>query len=133
MCAKSGISLQYSYGTVRPNCGPNKAYLAADAIQNKEIWKKYSHAFRAEYASDWDCGVESSYWYVIKDVPFDVNALKAKRRYEITKGNRNFAVRRINVKDELDGMYDVYTEAIIGYKLLSPPSPGTLKNNLFVV
>lgn len=54
--------------------------------KNKEIWKKYPHAFRAEYASDWDCGVESSYWYVIKDVPFDVNALKAKGGMKLQKG-----------------------------------------------
>lgn len=116
----SGISLQYSNGTVRPNCGPNKAYLAEDAIKNRNLWKKYPHAFRAEYASDWDCGSETSYWYVIKDTPFDVNALKAKRRYEITKGCRNFTVRRINVKDEADGMYSVYTEEITGY-IITPP------------
>ena len=46
-----------------------------------------------------DCGYETNWWYVVKDTPFDLNSLKAKRRYEINKGIKNFEVIDIDPKN----------------------------------
>lgn len=61
----------------------------------------------ARWTTDWDCGYETNWWYVIKDTPFDIASLKAKRRYEINKGKKNFEVREINVSKFREEMYNV--------------------------
>lgn len=50
----------------------------------------------ARWTTDWDLKHETNWWYVIKDTPFDITQLKAKRRYEINKGNKNFEIQKIN-------------------------------------
>lgn len=65
----------------------------------------------ARWTSDFDCGYETEWWYCIKDEPFDIGTLKAKRRYEINKGKKNFNVRVINPKDYVDDSYRVTVEA----------------------
>lgn len=118
----TNIPLHFSQGTVRPNIGPNLSYLAAEQICSSTLWKKFPKAFRGEYVDDWDCKKETSYWYVIKDTPFDISELKAKRRYEITKAKRNFIVKKIKSDSEtsIKSMFDVYNEAITDY-LFAPP------------
>lgn len=64
-------------------------------------------ALLARWTTDWDCGYETNWWYVIKDTPFDISTLKAKRRYEINKGKKNFSVKRINPIDFQDELLEV--------------------------
>lgn len=54
------------------------------------------------WTDNFDCGFETNWWYVIKDKPFDIDALKSKRRYEIRKGRKNFGVEKVNPKDIVD-------------------------------
>jgi hypothetical protein len=67
------------------------------------------------WIEDFDCGYETNWWYVIKDTPFDINALKAKRRYEITKGLKNFDVHRIEPQDHSQELYAVACAAYEEY------------------
>ena len=69
----------------------------------------------ARWTTDWDCGHETSFWAVIKDDEYDISKLKAKRRYEITKGRRNFEVRRIEAKDYLDELFETTKAAFCAY------------------
>lgn len=69
-------------------------------------------ALFARWTSDFDCGYETSWWYVIKDDKFDISTLKAKRRYEINKGKKNFDVRIINPLEYIDDLLEVYIQAI---------------------
>ena len=58
----------------------------------------------ARWTTEWDLKQETNWWYVIKDRPFDISKLKAKRRYEITKGIKNFKVQKtcsLQTGDEL--------------------------------
>lgn len=68
-------------------------------------------AILARWTTDWDCGYETNWWYVIKDTPFDINELKSKRRYEINKGKKNFIVKRINPTDYQNEMVEVTKSA----------------------
>lgn len=52
---------------------------------------------------------------MIKDTPFDINALKAKRRYEINKGKKNFDVKRIRPSEHRDELYEVLMAAYQGW------------------
>ena len=69
----------------------------------------------ARWTTDFDCGFETNWWYVIKDTPFDLSALKAKRRYEINKGNKNFNVKEINPAEWAENIYDVAVAAYSAY------------------
>lgn len=75
----------------------------------------------ARWTSEFDCGKETEWWYCIKDTPFDIKTLKAKRRYEITKGTRNFEVRVIDPKEYMDGLFLVQVEAFQAYPLKYRP------------
>ncbi len=87
-----------------------------DALRHRSTWRlDGKRPLFARYVSDWDCGCETGWWYVIKDSPFDVSALKAKRRYEITKGKRFFEVREILPSDYGDALSDIQTKALEGY------------------
>lgn len=82
-------------------------------IKNKSIWKiKDGIPFLARWTTDYDCGYETGWWYVVKDTPFDITSLKAKRRYEIRKGKKYFEVKRINSSEYSEEMYNVLVYAL---------------------
>lgn len=82
-------------------------------LKSRIIWKIGGGgiALFARWTTDFDCGYETGWWYLIKDTPFDIASLKAKRRYEINKGNRNFEVRRINPLKYVNQLFDVQCDA----------------------
>lgn len=65
----------------------------------------------ARWTEDYDCQQKTEWWYVIKDTMFDINELKAKRRYEINKGKKNFEVRRIDHSIYVDDLFKVQIAA----------------------
>lgn len=67
------------------------------------------------WTTEFDCGYETNWWYVIKDTPFDINTLKSKRRYIINKGNRYFDVCRIDSRVYKEELYNVTIEAYKDY------------------
>lgn len=80
-------------------------------IKDGSIWKMEGFPLFARWTTDWDCNYETDWWYVIKDSPFDIAELKAKRRYEINKGKKNFEVKRINPEDFIDELTEVQIAA----------------------
>ena len=97
-----------------PTSAPHEEVDMTD-IENGTAWKKYPSALFARWTSDFDCGVETVWWYVIKDTPFDVNALKAKRRYEIKKGLTNFSVKKLDASECVSWAEDLYRVTIEAY------------------
>lgn len=76
----------------------------------------------ARWTTDFDCGYETNWWYVIKDTPFDISELKAKRRYEINKGIKNFDVKEIEPDLYADELYNVQLAAYSAYPKKYRPS-----------
>lgn len=104
----------YNYAMI-PRCPP---HVAADTalLENRSFWKAAGgKALFARWITDFDCGSQTDWWYVIKDTPFDIQALKAKRRYEINKGNRNFSVRRIEPREYAGALWEVEIAAFSAY------------------
>lgn len=99
---------RYYNHAVIPSTGPHEEP-DISCIKNKSIWKLNGGGvpFIARWTTDFDCGYETSWWYVVKDTPFDINTLKAKRRYEINKGKKNFQVKRINPTDYAEQLFNV--------------------------
>lgn len=85
-------------------------------LKDKSIWKiDGGTPFLARWTTDFDCGFETNWWYVIKGDPFDISKLKAKRRYEINKGTKNFEVVRIDPSQHKESIYNVQVAAFSAY------------------
>ena len=91
-------------------------------INSGDIWKIDRTPLLARWTTDFDCGYETNWWYVIKDTPFDINALKAKRRYEIVKGNKNFFVKEIKPADYCEELFRISMAAYETYPKSYRPS-----------
>ncbi len=86
-------------------------------LNNADFWKKTDNGapFLARWTTDWDCGNITEWWYVIKDDTFDISDLKAKRRYEINKGIKNYEVKNIDANSYTDELFDVTLDAYTGW------------------
>ena len=86
-------------------------------LKDGSVWKLSGGGtpLFARWTTDFDCGYETKWWYVIKDTPFDIGTLKAKRRYEINKGKKNFEVRIINPSEYSKELYEVQVAAFSAY------------------
>ena len=85
-------------------------------LENGEIWKiSGGTPLLARWTTDFDCGYETNWWYVIKDTPFDINLLKAKRRYEINTALRNFDTKIINPCEYKEDLYRIQVAAFSAY------------------
>ena len=104
--------------TTAPHEDPN-----VDPINDGSIWKINGRPLLARWTTEFDCGYETNWWYVIKDSPFDINKLKAKRRYEINKGNKNFNIREIDPAEWCEKICEVTIAACSTY-------PKTYRPNL---
>ena len=113
----------YNHGII-PSCAPSDNLVPFDT---DELFKKLG-GILIRYTTDFDCGEETGWWYVIKDTPFDIASLKAKRRYEITKGTRNFTVRTIEADKYKDALFNVQVEAFKAYPEKYRP---TVERNTF--
>ena len=84
------------------------------ALNKREFWKtEKGYPFFAQYTTDWDCGRETGWWYIILDHPFDIERLKAKHRYQIKQGIKNFDVREIALNDYKDTLVRILNEVRI--------------------
>ena len=81
----------------------------------RKLWKENKKALLARWTTDFDCGYETNWWYVIKDEPFDLTNLKAKRRYEVNMGLKNFDVRPIDPTQYREELYEVQVAAFSAY------------------
>lgn len=83
-------------------------------VEHGDVWK-LGGVILARWTSDFDCGYETNWWYVIKDSPFDISVLKAKRRYEINKGIKNFDVKQIKAVEYKNELLDIQSAAFATY------------------
>jgi hypothetical protein len=62
-------------------------------IESGLVWSNMGGTpLLARWSSDWDCGYETQFWYVIKDEPFNITALKSKdvmRSIKVTSISRS--------------------------------------------
>lgn len=67
------------------------------ALHEKAFWKSQKGIVcLARWTSQFDCENETQWWYIILDHPFYLDNIKAKHRYQIKQGLKNFCVRQID-------------------------------------
>lgn len=64
---------------------------------------------------DFDCAVETSFWYIIKDAPFVFEELSKKYQKNVLRALERCEVKRINPVLCFDDVYDVYKSAMNSY------------------
>lgn len=87
-------------------------------VENGEIWSNVHGGgtpLLARWTTDWDCGYETNWWYLIKDGSFDIEHLKSGYRYKINKGIKHFDVRLIHPCDYKEELYIVQVAAFSAY------------------
>lgn len=112
---------QYYVNAAIPTTPPH-IEIDTEAVNNGNIWELDGKPFLARWTTDWDCGHETNWWYCIKDTPFDISALKSKRRYEINKGNKNFVVEEIDPSAYSEDLFRVTSAAYETYPASYRPS-----------
>ena len=100
-------------GALIPTTAPHET-VDTEMVFNNKLFKAKGGYF-ARWTTDFDCGYETEWWYTIKDSSFDISLLKAKRRYEINKGIKNFDVKIIKAEDFKEEIYNVQHCAFFAY------------------
>ena len=100
----SDIWKYYNHALI-PTTPPHQS-ADGDTLTDNPLWKDKRVLF-ARWTSDYDSKCETNWWYCIKDEPFDISSINAKKRYEINKGNKNFTVKTINAADYAEEMYEI--------------------------
>lgn len=98
-----------------PTTAPNEP---ADIfeVKNGNIFATNRGGLLARWTEDFDCKYETNWWYVIKDSPFDITTIKAKRRYEINKGLKSFEIKKLdNVSEYADSIFEITSDAYENY------------------
>lgn len=74
-------------------------------------------------AYDFDCGQETSFWYVIKDSFGGMEELSSKMRNQVKKCFKTMRVEKISAEELKEKGYPVFVDASESYKVKSvPPS-----------
>lgn len=108
------ITWRYYNHAMVPTVAPNEK-IDSRELNTTTFWKENKNAFFARWTTDFDCDYETNWWYIIKDTVFDIDLLKAKRRYEINKGIKNFEVKLIDPCEYKEKLYCVQVAAFSAY------------------
>ncbi|EJT6151356.1 TPA: hypothetical protein I9081_001804 [Clostridium perfringens] len=112
---------RYYNHAILPDCAPHKTP-DISMMKKKKFWEHDNgKAIMSRWTSNFDCGMETKWWYIIKDDIYDISALKSKRRYEINKGKKNFSVEIINPKNFISQLIDIQKKAYEQYPLKYRP------------
>lgn len=95
----------------------------------KKEFKK-SKAWFAHFITEYDVGEETSWWYCIKDERYDVGNFKAKNRYEINKGRKNFFVQKINPEPYDRELLDLDIQKFSDYPKAYKPTLSEIEKSL---
>lgn len=108
-----------------PTVAPHEK-IDVEPLNNKQFWRKNKKALFARWTSEFDCGYQTNWWYVIKDNAFELSALKSNYRYKINKGIKNFDVQVISPQEYVDELYEVFIAAFESW-------PASIVRNLPIV
>lgn len=87
-------------------------------VRDGSIWQNVEgkKPLLVRWTENFDCKYETNWWYIIQDRPFDLAEIKAKRRYEINKGLKNFHILRISDPNEYASqLFEIAHDAYLDY------------------
>lgn len=106
----------YNHAAI-PTCAPHEMP-DLTPVKDGRIWHiEGKKPLLVRYTTDWDCGYDTGWWYLIKETPFDIDALSKNSRKHIRAAFRKVKVEKIDPKEYVDALYECYHQAYLGYKL----------------
>jgi len=87
--------------------------LVDEVVVNKAFAK--SKAWFAQFTTEFDVSCPTTWWYCIKDEIYDISAFKAKARYEVNKGRKNFFVSIISPLEYKNEIFDIDIKKFADY------------------
>lgn len=109
--------------------GDPREFDAKDCDVNS-IFRTFNRAWMIRYTTDFDCSSKTTWWYCIKDSPFDITKLNAKRRYVINSGRKNFEIKKINPNEYIDEIATINFEADKSYSIQNNLSQSDIQNKV---
>lgn len=86
-------------------------------IADGSIWKiRGGTPLLARWTTEFDCGYETNWWYVIKDAPYDINDVSKKNQKSIRQALKKCYVKRIEIANYTDDLWECYSSAHSRYK-----------------
>jgi hypothetical protein len=74
---------------------------------------KRSSAILMRYTSNFDCGYETQWWYLIKDDMMEMSKLTTNIRNQVRKGLKNSTVRKINPDVYYHKLYEIFKSTMV--------------------
>lgn len=110
-------SWKYYNHAVIPSVAPHEK-VDIEPIKNGSIWKAWGGArpLFARWTSDFDCGYETNWYWLIRESPFILEELTKGSRKKIKKALENCIVERIDSREYSESLWNVYQEATERYK-----------------
>ena len=85
-------------------------------LSDKRFWKSFPQKpLFASWATDFDCKAETEWWYCICDKPFDIMALKSKRRNTVKNALKYCRVEICDPLDYEEPLFELFNEAQKSY------------------
>ena len=88
-----------------------------EPIKDGSIWHiEGKKPLLVRYTTDWDCGYDTGWWYLIKDAPFDIESLSKNSRKHIRGAFRKVYIKEVDPSNCVDDLYECYHQAFLKYK-----------------
>ena len=81
----------------------------------------------AVWTTDYDCGEDTGWYYVIREAPFDLNTMTGHYRKQIRRALRLCSVKKISPVEYADELYKLYADELRN-RYGKNAKPGTLED-----
>ncbi|OQB20514.1 MAG: putative undecaprenyl-phosphate N-acetylglucosaminyl 1-phosphate transferase [Firmicutes bacterium ADurb.Bin182] len=115
-----GVRWKLYNGALVPDAPPHTRILMS-ATAAKKLLKEYK-ALLMEWPSDFDCGFETDWWYIIRDKIIELAEFNSKRRQHIKNGLKKCVVKKVDAAFIAKHGYEVYKSAFDSYDTYQKPS-----------
>lgn len=89
--------------------------------QAKFLLRK-SKAYFLRWPSDYDCGFETEWWYLVREKSINLDEFNTSRRKEIKKGLKKCIVKKVDAEYIAQNGYEVYISAFNSYDTFQKPT-----------
>ena len=111
---RTDIGWKYYNHAAVPTCAPHEE---PDLTPSKsgEIWNIQGKPLLARWTTDFDCGYETNWWYIIKDGPFNIDELDPKVRKHIRQSLKKVEVKLIEPSKYAEELCAVHNRTVASY------------------
>ena len=105
----------YNHAAI-PTCAPHEMP-DLTPLKDGRIWHiEGKKPLLVRYTTDWDCGYDTGWWYLIREAPFDIDTLSKNSRKHIKEAFRKVRVEKIDPQQYVDELYECYHQAFLKYE-----------------